>query len=52
LTSIVIVSSKTVKVEVDAIVERHVIAPMKAVIKYLEWIVEEWIASGLVPEID
>ncbi|KAF7970863.1 hypothetical protein HWV62_22674 [Athelia sp. TMB] len=52
LTSISIVTSKTVKVEVDAIVERHIIAPMKDVVRSLSAIAEEWTASGLVPEID
>lgn len=40
------------QVEVDAIVERHLIAPMREAVKSLASIVEEFISAGTIPEID
>lgn len=40
------------QVEVDVIVERHLIAPMREVIKLLTALVEEWTSAGIIPEVD
>jgi antiviral helicase SKI2 len=40
------------QVEVDAIVDRHLINPMREVIKSLAEIVEEWISAGTIPEVE
>jgi antiviral helicase SKI2 len=40
------------QVEVDAIVERHVISPMREALKSLAEIVEEWVSVGAVPEVE
>lgn len=38
--------------EVDAIVERHLIAPMREAIKSLTGIVEEFLSASTIPEVD
>ncbi|KAG6811569.1 hypothetical protein H0H92_006818 [Tricholoma furcatifolium] len=50
LTSVALVTNKSVKVEVDSIVERHLISRMKEGIAILQVLVEEWKAFGQIPE--
>ncbi|KAA1471410.1 antiviral helicase [Dentipellis sp. KUC8613] len=52
VTSISLVTSNVMKVDVDAIVERHKIPPMKEAIASLSTIVNEWTIAGTVPEVD
>ncbi|KAF8167466.1 antiviral helicase [Crassisporium funariophilum] len=52
LTSIAMVTSKTLKVEVNDIVDRHLISRMKEGISALQSLVQEWISTGTVPEVD
>ncbi|KAG6846094.1 hypothetical protein H0H87_006458 [Tephrocybe sp. NHM501043] len=50
LTSVALVTSRSVKVEVDNIVERHLISRMKDGITALQVLVDEWNVSGEIPE--
>ncbi|KLO05470.1 translation repressor [Schizopora paradoxa] len=54
ISSIALITNKILRsVDVEAILTRHVIAPMKAVVDELRNLVKtEWIPSGRVPEID
>lgn len=52
MTSIIYVTSKTVKVEVDAIVQQRLISRMNAAIKVLQSFVDEWIIAKVIPEND
>jgi len=51
-TSIAIVTSRTIKVDADAIVDRHIISSMRDVMKSLAEIVEAWVPTGIVPEVE
>ncbi|KAG6878176.1 hypothetical protein C0993_011249 [Termitomyces sp. T159_Od127] len=50
LTSVSLVTSRSVKVEVDSIVERHLISRMKDGIAALETLVDEWLFLDAIPE--
>ncbi|KAF8079036.1 antiviral helicase [Lyophyllum atratum] len=50
LTSIALVTNKTIKVEVDSIVERHLISRMRDGVTALQILVDEWQISGEIPE--
>ncbi|KAH8835681.1 antiviral helicase [Flagelloscypha sp. PMI_526] len=52
LTSITYVTNKTLKVEVDAIVDRHLISRMREGIQGLENLIGEWCEAGSVSEVD
>lgn len=40
------------QVDVDSIVERHLITPMREAVKSLDVMVQEWHAAGAVAEVD
>ncbi|GLB35762.1 putative DSHCT [Lyophyllum shimeji] len=50
LTSIALVTNRTVKVEIDNIVERHLISRMREGIAALQTLVDEWQTTGEIPE--
>ncbi|KDR85602.1 hypothetical protein GALMADRAFT_234567 [Galerina marginata CBS 339.88] len=52
ITSIAMVSNRVVKVEVNDIVDRHLISRMREAIAALRIIVQEWSAAGMVPEVE
>ncbi|KZT41620.1 ATP-dependent RNA helicase [Sistotremastrum suecicum HHB10207 ss-3] len=52
ITSVLTVSNRTIKVDVDAIAERHRISFMNEAIRHLQAVVREWIDEGSVPEFD
>lgn len=59
LTSISLVTARTIKVELDSIAERHVIGPMRAAVELLGEIVKSWIVDSekgapnwKIPEVD
>ncbi|KIM88714.1 hypothetical protein PILCRDRAFT_2912 [Piloderma croceum F 1598] len=51
-TSISIVTSRTIKVDVDAIVERHLVNRMDEAVNSLAEIVKEWVSAGTVSEVE
>ncbi|KAF8963922.1 antiviral helicase [Flammula alnicola] len=51
-TSIVMVTNRSLKVNVNDIVDRHLISRMREGIAALQSIVQEWMATGTVPEVD
>ncbi|KAJ4472467.1 antiviral helicase [Lentinula edodes] len=52
LSSISLVTDRTIKVDVGAIADRHLISRMREVITALKGIAEEWCNIGIIPEID
>ncbi|KAF9011054.1 antiviral helicase [Cyathus striatus] len=52
LSSVSFVTSRIIKVDVDAIVERHLISRMTEGIKTLQALICEWFPSGEIPEVD
>ncbi|KAG5647663.1 hypothetical protein DXG03_008386 [Asterophora parasitica] len=50
LTSIALVTNKTIKVEIDNIVERHLISRMRDAISGLQALADEWQISGEISE--
>ncbi|KAI0334446.1 antiviral helicase [Cubamyces sp. BRFM 1775] len=52
LTSIAMVSSRSVKVETDLIVVGHRISSMNAAIRLLRDVLGEWLQAGSIPEVD
>ncbi|KAF9469690.1 antiviral helicase [Collybia nuda] len=52
LTSIIFVTNKIVKVEVDNIVDRHLISRMKDGINILQNLIQDWLDVGSIPEND
>ncbi|KDQ63053.1 hypothetical protein JAAARDRAFT_29053 [Jaapia argillacea MUCL 33604] len=52
LTSVSLVTSRSTKVDVDAIVERHKITPMKEAAEWLKAVVAEWCTAETIPETD
>ncbi|KAG6911376.1 hypothetical protein DXG01_001047 [Tephrocybe rancida] len=50
LTSVALVTNRSIKVEVDSIVERHLISRMKDGIAALQVLVDEWQTAGEIPE--
>ncbi|OBZ78640.1 hypothetical protein A0H81_01271 [Grifola frondosa] len=52
LSSIAIVSNRTIKVEVEWIVEKHRMSSMNDAIQSLGIVLDEWKAEGSIPEVD
>ncbi|KAH9486365.1 Putative ATP-dependent RNA helicase [Psilocybe cubensis] len=52
LTSIVMVSNRMIQVQVNDIVDRHLISRMKDAISSLQSVVEEWSSGESIPEVD
>ncbi|KAH9897909.1 antiviral helicase [Cubamyces lactineus] len=52
LTSIAMVSSRSIKVETDLIVVGHRISSMNAAIRLLRDVLGEWLQAGSIPEVD
>lgn len=52
LTSISLVTARTIKVEVDAIVDRHLISRMRDGLAQLSALADEWASAKEIPEID
>ncbi|KAF9556418.1 antiviral helicase [Agrocybe pediades] len=52
ITSIAMLSSRTIKVDVNEIVDRHRISRMREAVTSLSVIVEEWSEVGSIPEVD
>ncbi|KIK70472.1 hypothetical protein GYMLUDRAFT_65706 [Collybiopsis luxurians FD-317 M1] len=52
LSSISMVTDRTIKVDVGAIADRHLISRMREAASMLQSIAEEWCQSGNIPEID
>ncbi|KAJ7070626.1 antiviral helicase [Mycena amicta] len=52
LTSIAMVTGRTIKIDVDAIVDRHLISRMREALSLLQGLVDEWNAVTVVPEVD
>ncbi|KAG6897960.1 hypothetical protein C0992_008350 [Termitomyces sp. T32_za158] len=50
LTSVFLVTNRSVKVDVDSIVERHLISRMKDGVAALRTLVGEWLSSDEIPE--
>ncbi|KAG9222318.1 hypothetical protein CCMSSC00406_0002653 [Pleurotus cornucopiae] len=52
LTSIVLVTERVIKVDVELIVDRHRITPMREALKQLQTVACEWISTRDIPEIE
>ncbi|PPQ90945.1 hypothetical protein CVT25_008256 [Psilocybe cyanescens] len=52
LTSIAMVSNRIIQVQVNDIVDRHLISRMKDAIASLQSVVDEWSSAGSIPEVD
>ncbi|KAJ7116795.1 antiviral helicase [Mycena crocata] len=52
LTSIAFVTGRTIKIDVDAIVDRHLISRMREALALLQSLVNEWSTSTAIPEVD
>ncbi|TFK26711.1 translation repressor [Coprinopsis marcescibilis] len=52
ITSIVLVTDQTVKTDITAIVDRHVIRNMNEGIEALKMLLDEWLPSKRIPEVD
>ncbi|CDO73133.1 hypothetical protein BN946_scf185007.g187 [Trametes cinnabarina] len=52
LTSIAMVSNRTIKVETEWIVEKHKISYMTAAMRSLQGVLGEWLQNGTIPEVD
>lgn len=52
MTSIIMITNRTIKVEVNDIVDRHLISKMRDAISSLKGIGVEWMSTGSLPEID
>ncbi|PPR06143.1 hypothetical protein CVT26_005365 [Gymnopilus dilepis] len=52
LSSIAMVTDRMIKVEVNDIVDRHLISRMNDAVKQLQGVVEEWSATNHIPEAD
>ncbi|KAK0208953.1 antiviral helicase [Desarmillaria ectypa] len=52
LTSICLVTTRTVKVDVNTIVDRHIISAMREGVVALASMVSEWSSSGNIPEVE
>ncbi|KAF7307331.1 ATP-dependent RNA helicase [Mycena indigotica] len=52
LASIAMITGRTVKIDVDAIVDRHLISRMREALALLQGLVHEWNASTVIPEVD
>jgi len=52
MTSIALVTSRTLKVDIDAIIERHLMSPMNDVVAQLGALANEWANNNHIPEVD
>lgn len=52
VTSIALLTNRTIKVDVDGVVDRHLISRMKDGIAELRLLLDEWLLSGCIPEAD
>ncbi|KAK7063867.1 ATP-dependent RNA helicase [Favolaschia claudopus] len=52
LTSIALVTGRTIKIDVDSIVDRHLISRMRETLALLQNLVAEWATSSSIPEVD
>ncbi|KAF8510888.1 antiviral helicase [Hysterangium stoloniferum] len=52
LSSIALITNRTIKVDPNAIVEQHKIAPMREAISQLNGLVHEWVHEGHIAEAD
>ncbi|KAJ7204463.1 antiviral helicase [Mycena pura] len=52
LTSIAFVTGRSIKIDVDAIVDRHLISRMREALALLQGLVDEWSSSSTLPEVD
>ncbi|KAJ7103133.1 antiviral helicase [Mycena belliarum] len=52
LTSFAFVTARTIKIDVDAIVDRHLISRMREALALLESLVNEWAINNIIPEVD
>ncbi|KAJ7508688.1 ATP-dependent RNA helicase [Mycena galericulata] len=52
LTSISFVTGRTIKIDVDSIVDKHLISRMREALTLLQGIVNEWSTSTSIPEVD
>ncbi|KAJ7150328.1 ATP-dependent RNA helicase [Mycena filopes] len=52
LTSIAFVTGRTIKIDVDSIVDKHLISRMREALALLQDIVNEWSTSAAIPEVD
>lgn len=52
LTSVILVSSRVIKVDVDAMVERHLVRSLNGTLASLQQVIEEWAGLSEIPEVD
>ncbi|KAJ7687413.1 translation repressor [Mycena rosella] len=52
LTSVTFVTARTIKIDVDAIVDKHLISRMRDALALLQSLVDEWSAGSAIPEVD
>ncbi|KAF7302620.1 ATP-dependent RNA helicase [Mycena chlorophos] len=52
LTSIAMITGRTIKIDVDAIVDRHLISRMREALSQLQGLADEWAAAPAIPEVD
>ncbi|KAJ7750230.1 antiviral helicase [Mycena metata] len=52
LTSIALVTGRTIKIDVDSIVDKHLISRMREALALLQGIANEWSTSTAIPEVD
>ena len=52
ITSVVLVTDRSVKVDVAGIVDTHLISRMRDGIAALQGLIEEWLPSNTIPEVD
>ncbi|KAJ7109788.1 antiviral helicase [Mycena epipterygia] len=52
LTSIAFVTGRTIKIDVDSIVDKHLISRMRDALELLQGLVAEWSTSTTIPEVD
>ncbi|KAJ6520244.1 ATP-dependent RNA helicase [Mycena sanguinolenta] len=52
LTSIAFVTARSIKIDVDSIVDRHLISRMREALAQLQSLADEWTTSAALPEVD
>lgn len=52
ITSVVLVTDRSIKVDVAGIVDTHLISRMRDGISALQALIDEWVPSGTIPEAD
>ncbi|KAJ7269314.1 antiviral helicase [Mycena haematopus] len=52
LTSIAFVTTRSIKIDVDSIVDRHLISRMREALALLQSLADEWSTSAALPEVD